>query len=74
MPRLVSIPKGRISVPRFGLIGSHTFRQQLLKYTNIPLSREDQGIGVFVCFLFTEPWGDGHFLTVSFFATIPLNS
>lgn len=74
MPRLVSVPKGKIAVPRFRLIGSYTFRQQLLKYTNIPLLREDQGIGVSVCFLFTEPWVDCHFPNVSFFATIPLNS
>lgn len=61
-------PKGRVLVSSW--IGSPTLREQLVKGANMSLSGE---MGVSVCSLCAELWGDRQVRTVSLFAPVLLS-
>lgn len=60
--------KGRVLVSSW--IGSPNLREQLVKGANMSLSGE---MGISVCSLCAEPWGDRQVRTVSLFAAILLS-
>ena len=46
--------------PRSMLIRRWTLRQRLVKYAVKPLPEKDWEMGIFICSLCTEPWGERH--------------
>lgn len=54
-----------LSAPRCRLTGRCSLRQQILKYSNAPLSMKDWKMGISVCSLCTKPWGNSQLLTFS---------
>ena len=54
-----------INVPKWRIAAAY-------KVCRTDLFQGSQAMGISICSLWTEAWGDGHLITVSLFATVPL--